>query len=188
MVNLPSPLPILTTTRLRLRPFKESDLENYFALYSDPQVTAGHGTDPWTEQEAAAKGMARYAAALANNLACRWVITRSGQDRLIGSVGFHELSHEHFRGEIGYDLMAVHWGQGLATEAVRAVVACGFNQIGFHRIEAIIDPANSGSERVLKKVGFRFEGDLRERFYDRGRFTADRYYGLLKREFESREE
>lgn len=182
-IQLPSPLPVLESDRLRLRPLAPSDAGAIFEHFHNPQVAAGHGIVPWDDPSKGEAYIRWYAQALSNSEACRWVITPIEQDRLIGSIGLHQISPEHYRGEIGYDLQPAFWRQGLATEAVRAVLQICFTQIGFHRIEAIVDPDNAASAALLKKVGFQFEGDLRERFFDGERFVADRFYGLLKEEF-----
>jgi RimJ/RimL family protein N-acetyltransferase len=56
--------------------------------------------------------------------------------------------------EIGYRLAQPFWGQGLATEIVRATLAYGFESLGLRSIIAIVQPANVASVRVIQKVGF----------------------------------
>lgn len=69
------------------------------------------------------------------------------------------------------------------TEAMSAVLTCGFTELGFHRIEADIDPLNTYSKGLLLKLGFTYEGNLRQRFFFRGQFEDEHYYGLLKDEW-----
>ena len=70
------------------------------------------------------------------------------------------------------------------TEAVTAVLRFGFEEIGFHRIEAIVAPGNIASANLLRKVGFREEGFLLERFFEDGRFIDDWFFAILKPDFD----
>ena len=60
--------------------------------------------------------------------------------------------------ELGYDLHPDVWGQGLATEAARAVVDAALGPLGVERVVAVVKPANAASRRVLEKVGLRESG------------------------------
>jgi ribosomal-protein-alanine N-acetyltransferase len=68
------------------------------------------------------------------------------------------------------------------TEALGAMLDFGFTRMGLHSVEAHIHPANSGSRRVLEKLGFTQEGYFRENYYDpvEARFTDTAVYSLLK--------
>ncbi|WP_326522512.1 GNAT family N-acetyltransferase [Archangium lipolyticum] len=72
---------------------------------------------------------------------------------LIGNVGLHHFFEQNRRCEIGYALASRHWGEGYATEALRAAIRHGFDALNLNRIEADIDPRNIGSARVLEKAG-----------------------------------
>jgi ribosomal-protein-alanine N-acetyltransferase len=62
-----------------------------------------------------------------------------------------------------------HWGKGLMTEAVRAVVACGHQTFRLNRIDAWTMPGNAASDRVLEKSGFQYEGTLRQKAWFKAR-------------------
>lgn len=88
-----------------------------------------------------------------------WAITRRGDDdRLIGMI---ELRLQKFKADFGYVLARQFWGQGLMTEALRAVLDFGFSLPGIYRVWAICDVDNVGSARVMEKAGLSFEGILR---------------------------
>jgi ribosomal-protein-alanine N-acetyltransferase len=69
------------------------------------------------------------------------------------------------------------------TETMSAILAYGFTELGLHRVEAIIDIANERSKGLLLKLGFTYEGNLRQRYYFRDRFEDEHYFGLLKDEW-----
>jgi len=60
--------------------------------------------------------------------------------------------------EVGYHLARAFWGRGYATEAARACVRFGFEQLNLERIVAVVQPANVASRRVLEKCGLTYTG------------------------------
>ena len=89
-----------------------------------------------------------------------WGIVLKTDSTLIGGVSLTDFL-EKGRAELGYYLSRDHWGKGLTTEAVRAVLRYGFEEMGLYRIHATAHPENVGSIRVLEKVGMRREGLMR---------------------------
>jgi ribosomal-protein-alanine N-acetyltransferase len=175
--------PVLETERLTLRALRPEDAPDHFALWSDPVVMAAHGAPPYTETAQSEDLIRRYARDFSLHEAIRWAVTLRGHDRLIGTCGYHHLSREHHRSEIGYELVPAHWRQGIMAEALRAVLRHGFRDMRLHRIEAVIDPKNNASAGLLRRLGFKYEACLRERFHDNGRFSDDWYFSQLAHEF-----
>ncbi len=118
-----------------------------------------------------------------DNEAIRWGITLKGEDRVLGSCGFHHFDAGFHRAETGYELNRAYWRQGMMTEAMSAILTYGFDFLGLHRVEAIIDMANEQSKGLLLKLGFTYEGNLRQRYFFRDRFEDEHYFGLLKDEW-----
>lgn len=77
-----------------------------------------------------------------------------------------------------------YWGNGYATEATRLAVTYTFDELNAHRVEAMVQPDNPASERVLEKLGFQKEGVRRDFFYKEGEYKDVRVWGLLADEFE----
>lgn len=175
--------PTLTTPRLHLRELREEDVPDAFRMFSDPRVMRYIGKPPHTDQAETREFLERNQRLFPAQDGVRWAITPRGSDRLIGSCGHWRLMKEHARAEIGYDLMADHWGQGLMSEALQAILRFGFERMGLHSTEAQIDPANARSRAVLLRLGFQLDGVLRENFYYEGQFTDTAVYTLLRREF-----
>lgn len=174
--------PVLETERLILRALRPDDAPDHFALWSDPVVMAAHGALPYTDVAQSEDFIRRYTRDFAGLAAIRWVVTRRGQDRLIGTCGYHDLSTQHHRSEIGYELERACWRQGIMFEALRAVLRHGFLDMRLHRVEAVIDPQNDASAGLLRRLGFTYEACLRERFHANGRFSDDWYFSLLAHE------
>ena len=102
---------------------------------------------------------------------------------MIGTCSFHSLNEAHHYVEVGYNLNRAYWGQGIMTEAVSTMLTYGFTEMEMHRIEARIDINNLRSKSLLEKLGFTYEGNLRQRFFFNGQFEDDYYFGLLKHEW-----
>jgi ribosomal-protein-alanine N-acetyltransferase len=156
-----------------------------FALFADPRVAVPTHIAPFERIAQADELIAGFDRRFAAKTSIRWGLTLKGDDTLIGTAGFPAIDAAQYRARIGYNLAAAHWGQGLAPEAVRALVELGFAQLNLYRIEATTNLDNIGSMRVLAKVGFREEGILRDYVFWRevGAFYDARLYALLRREY-----
>ncbi len=105
--------------------------------------------------------------------------------RVMGKCGYHNWMPNHNRSEMGYLLYEdADKGRGYMKEALRPIVNHGFNRLGLHRIEAFTGKDNIASQRLLKGLGFQFEGILREHFCVNGVNEDSWCFSLLKREFE----
>lgn len=177
----------LVTGRLLLRPLTEGDAGALFALCSDPEVMRYAGSLPWTEIGQAQQRIQRHLNAMASDeYLCLGIVLRSDKDTaapLIGSCTLFNLSEPCRRAEIGYSLARAYWGQGYMHEALMALVSYGFQDMHLNRIEADIDPRNLASEKSLKRLGFRLEGYLRERWIVDGVVSDSGLYGLLASEW-----
>jgi ribosomal-protein-alanine N-acetyltransferase len=177
-IHLPT-LPILTTERLVLRELRRSDAEHVFAMRSDPMVMQ-HVNRPLAKtMEDATALIELITTTVAANDAVQWAITVKGDDTLIGLIGFWRMVKEHHYAELGYMLAREHWGKGCITEAIAAVMPFGFNELGFHRVEAITRPVNIASIRALEKNGFVQEAHFRENIFANGAFHDSVHFGKL---------
>ena len=81
---------------------------------------------------------------------------------------------------MGYELASPQWGQGYASEAARAMVRFGFEDLGLHRIWAECIADNRRSIRVLEKAGLQLEGRLRDKVYFKGRWWDTLLFAILE--------
>lgn len=135
----------IQTRRLVLREFREDDLDAFHAMMSDPAVMQFAPTLPHECLEQTREwlsGRIGIAPGTGEDL----VIEREG--RTIGKVGFRAFP------EIGFLLARDSWGSGLATEAVEAVLERAFTVHRRGIVTARVDPDNSASLRLLRKLGF----------------------------------
>lgn len=174
-----STFPTLTTERLRLRELLPADAPALYAMRSDERVMAHIGRPRATTLQDTEELIARIAKDRAENSGITWGLTLLDADALIGTIGYYRLKLEHHRGEIGYMLGFDHWGRGLMGEALEAAVACGFEQFRFHSIEAVTDPRNTASNKLLERHGFAREGLFKENFLWNGEFQDSAVWSRL---------
>jgi ribosomal-protein-alanine N-acetyltransferase len=178
------PFPALETPRLVLRRILPSDAGAFHRLRSDPEVTRYRGRPPLTRAEAEQR-LVELDADLGANALVMWGMALRDSHDLIGTCLLFHWDKEHMHAEVGYELTPALWGRGLVPEAVRAILAFGFDAMDLHRVEANVDPDNARSIRVLEKLGFVREATLRENWRFGARFTSSAIFGLLRREFVS---
>ncbi|MDN7243675.1 GNAT family protein [Planococcus sp. N028] len=107
-----------------------------------------------------------------------------GSNRLIGHISLYGIKRLPFLSAlVGYSVDEAYIGKGIATEAVRLMVAFGFEQLRLHRLEAYVSPQNLGSIRVLQKSGFQNEGLLREFLHINGVWEDHFHFAMLESEF-----
>ncbi len=175
--------PVLATQRLRLRKLESRDANDLYTMLSDEETMRYYGDPTYQSLAEAEAFIILRRDDYTRRREIRWGITRQDDDRIIGSCSFHQFDEGYHRTEIGYILNRACWGQGIMAEALSAILTYGFIDLGLHRIEAIIDIANERSKNVLLKLGFQYEGNLRQRFAFRGSFEDEHYFGLLRDEW-----
>jgi ribosomal-protein-alanine N-acetyltransferase len=183
-----SEFPTLETRRLLLRKITLDDAPAIFAYASDPQVPVYM---PWAPHQSIAETyeyLAHVIGRYQQGWPGPWGIVHKGDAKLIGTCAFGMWEREHNRAELGYVLNRDYWGQGYMPEAVRTIVDFGFRHMGLNRIEARCEVPNTGSARVMEKVGMAFEGVLREQIYEKGSYRDMKIYAILRREWVSRSE
>jgi Acetyltransferases, including N-acetylases of ribosomal proteins len=160
-----SDLPVLETDRLLLRKLRMEDEQDLFEYCSDEHVSKytvwySHRTLDDTRMYLDAV-MGKYN----RHEVAPWGVEEKESGKLIGTTGFVHWDTKHARAELGYALSRSCWNKGYMTEAVRAVIAFGFEQMGVVRIEARCHLENWGSAKVMEKSGLLFEGILRKQIF-----------------------
>ncbi len=176
-------LPVLESSRLRLRQLKKADTQDLFAIFADVQSMRYWSHPPFTEIEQADAYLRKIDAGRINGTHLQWGITLSDDDKVIGTTTLFSLNPQHRRAEIGYILASTYWKQGIGLEALSLVLSHVFDTLGYLRIEADIDPRNLASCRLVQKLGFRHEGTLRERWCVDDELQDSALHGLLARDF-----
>lgn len=176
----------LHTARLTLRWLEPGDAAGLFAIFSDPEVVRYWSSGEWDDMSHAEKMVAETFAAYASRDGVRLAVVLTATGELVGKINLYHIFHANRRCEIGYALARAHWGKGYVSEAMEAALDYAFGTLDLNRIEADIDPRNDASEKVLRRLGFKEEGFMRERWIVKGEKCDTTYFGLLKRDWEAR--
>jgi RimJ/RimL family protein N-acetyltransferase len=152
-------IPLLESERLRLRGPRPEDYDDSFAMWSDPEVVRFIGGNPLSREEVWAR-LLRYIGHWAWMGYGLWVVEEKATGQYVGEVGYsnHKRAIEPpltDMPELGWVLTPRFHGKGLASEAVRTVIAWGDSNFHGLRTACIIHPEHVRSLRVAEKCGFR---------------------------------
>jgi ribosomal-protein-alanine N-acetyltransferase len=180
MASKTLPMVLLRTPRLVLREFEEGD---WCEVYEYARLGKTVRYMPWGPNTAAqTKAFVRQSIAgqkqkprVSFSLA---VVLRS-EDRVIGGCGMRIKDREQAEADMGYCLHPDEWGKGYGTELAKALLKFGFRKLKMHRIWATCDVHNLRSAKVLKKIGMKKEGVLREHLKMRGRWRSSYLFAVL---------
>lgn len=178
-LNFPS-IPTLQTERLLLRAHTNADANTLFEMRTNEEVMRYINRErPKTIQDITAFVRTLHEGFLkGENLA--WVIAlKENPAQMIGSIGYWRTNLANYRAEIGYMLHPAYWRKGIVSEALKASINFGFNEMKLHTIQANINPANDASRQILLKHGFVKEAYFKEDYYFQGRFLDSEIYGLV---------
>ena len=187
-MSTPTQLPgvnynILTTERLTLKEITPAILSDLHTNYGDGEIMRvlhlANSAELQLEREKFAGGLTMY------DVAFRYfLMTETASGDFIGRCGFHTWRPQHARAELGYAIkQAAHMGKGYMKEALKAVVAYGFEHMGLNRVEAFTATHNTPSQRLLKGLGFLPEGTLREHYHKNGVIEDSVCFSLLRNEY-----
>lgn len=167
----------IETTRLRLRHLTLDDLDDLFRIYGNPEVMryVGKGARTKDETQAALVSMIKHW----KHGFGMWATIYKDSGKLIGRCGLCFLDDTP-EVELGYTLDKPYWNMGLASEASRASLMYGFEEVGLERIVAIAKPENFASQRVMQKVGMKYQNHAH--YYN----TDVVYYALYRADYYAR--
>ena len=146
----------LKTARLLLRRHVTEDAKPLHERFGcDPAMYEYSGWNPYATPEAAEETVARFIDSYADQRFYGWAIEHEG--RLVGTVGAYDYNAERGSVEVGMSIERASWGQGLATEALSAVLRYLVESEGIAEVTAWCAAQNVGSRRALEKAGMRLE-------------------------------
>jgi ribosomal-protein-alanine N-acetyltransferase len=148
----------IETARLRLRMFRPSDLDALSRITGDVEVMKYLGTSGARTREKTKNTIDAILRHWDEHGFGIWALDHRADGRLIGWCGLQMLEKTP-EVEVAYLLAKAYWNQGLATEAARASIEYGLDELKLERIVAIARPENVGSYRVMEKVGMKYERD-----------------------------
>jgi ribosomal-protein-alanine N-acetyltransferase len=185
-MNLP-----IETERLCLRKYEDRDLADILAYSSDADFWLARNLD-WPVSEEGVKDYWEAQREVDPRADPEWlslVIELKAEEKAIGHVGIGvRKTGEHRQGMIGWLLGRKYQGQGYATEAARALVTVGFEQLGLHRITARTHTENRRSWYLMERLGMRREAHFRESHVVEGEWCDEFIYAVLADEWRALED
>lgn len=174
----------LETARLILRPFVKEDARPMYENWAnDPEVTKFLSWPAYRSVDTAHEILRIWTKQYSDNTFYQWAIELKELRQPIGSISVVNYDDRVDMAEIGFCIGKSWWGQGIMTEALRAVMEYMFEEVGVQRIEAGHDPNNPASGAVQRKCGLQYEGTFRRRIRSNQGITDVVWYGILKEEW-----
>ena len=176
-------LPILHTERLVLRAFDANDAASLYAFAQSETVAHMAGFKPHKSLEESRKMVQDFMASGAV-----WAVVEKRTGRMIGFASLH-TDNTRYTGharKLAYTLGEEYWGQGFATETCRELLRHAFEDLNCAVLSVNHFPFNQKSRRVIKKLGFAYEGTQRHAHDLPDGSVSDLVcYSLLRSEYEA---
>jgi ribosomal-protein-alanine N-acetyltransferase len=162
----------IETERLRLREFRQSDLKDLASWKKDSGAASTEGEAQqfldFCFREYFKWGMGP------------WGMLLKESRVMVGNCGFCHIDLEHKDAEVNYYVAPQHRGQGLAAEALTAILEFGFAEVGLSRIAARCDPRNRNSERVMQQAGMTFDRMIQSAASSSDRSLDEKLYAIVR--------
>lgn len=173
----------ITTQRTCIRAFESEDVVLFAEYRADPLIAKYQSWSEYTIEQA----QAFYAAMDYQNFgqAGQWfqlAIADKQTNQIMGDIALHFIDEQQM--EIGFTLAQANQKQGLAFEAISAVMEYLFVELNKHRIVATTDAQNTSSMALLSKLGFRKEGHYLQNIFFKGQWGDECAFALLKSEYQ----
>lgn len=174
---------IIETERLLLRPVTPEDGDRVEELAGDYDVAKTTLNIPYPYPAGGGKEFIKSVLeSEKNGKIAIFAITDKEKRNLLGLINLN-IAIAHQRGELGYFIGKLYWGMGYGTEAGRAILSYGFNELDLNKIYAAAFTSNPGSWRIMEKIGLKHEGTHKQHVSRSGEFFDLAYYGLVKEDY-----
>lgn len=170
----------LDTPRLRLRRFAAGDVADFVSYRNEEAVARYQSWETVTPSEAAE--IVQQQSVLEPGTPGAWfhfAVTLRPDLNLIGDCGLYIDPYDPRLAEIGFTFASAHQGRGLASEGVRAVLRFSFEELGLHRVKAVVDRRNDPAVRLLRRVGMRQEALFLQHSWFKGAWCDEYVFALL---------
>lgn len=174
----------LETERLILRRYEPEDAEAMFRNWvNDPEVTRYLTWPPHGSIDLTRKILISDIAKYDDLSHYQWAITLKSSNEPIGGINVVSTNEACHSCEIAYRIGKAWWNQGIASEALTAVIRFLFEQVGANRITAAYDTRNPNSGAVMRKCGMVYEGTLRQSGCNNQGLYDAAHYAILAEDY-----
>ncbi len=177
----------LETDRLVLRPFRKEDAAPMFRNWASDSEVVKFLTWPVHENAGISeKVVTSWVESSGSPQNYQWAIELKEIKEPIGSISAVKTDDRTESADIGYCIGQKWWGQGITAEALQAVIAFFFREVGMNAVSACHDPRNPNSGKVMKKCGMAYEGTWRARGVNNQGVCDEVWYSIRKEEYEKK--
>lgn len=169
--------PLLTGSKVLLRPWAPADADDVFAACQDVEIQRWTPVPSPYEHADAVAYVTEVAPSAWEQGGAVFAVIETASGSLAGSIGAHRMSDGV--AHVGYWTVPAVRGRGLTSDALRTLTGWFLRAGGAARVELVVEPANFASVRVAEAAGFTREGVLRQRFVLRGCRTDVAMYSML---------
>ncbi|MGJ7922083.1 GNAT family N-acetyltransferase [Neobacillus sp. LXY-4] len=176
----------IETDRLLLRRFTLEDASDMFKNWiNDKEVQSNYGEPVYESIESVVEFLNSWIASYSSNEFYRWAIILKEKNENIGQIAFCEMNVIHRFADVEYCISRFYQGEGYASEALSALISFTFEKTGLNRLQAFHRGRNIASGKVLQKSMMKYEGVLRQSFFDKeiNEFDDKIYYGIIKEDY-----
>ena len=154
----------IETDRLILRRFAMEDAEAMFRRWASDDEVTKHLTWPThSSLEISKMVLTDWTSHYPEPDFYNWaIVLKENGPKPIGNISTAHVKESTLCATMGYCMSRAHWRKGIMAEALTALIAFLFDEVGFNRIEADHDIENPASGRVMQKAGMTFEGTARQ--------------------------
>lgn len=171
---------LIDTPTLMIRKVTKNDAEDMYSYASNNDVTKYVTWDTHKSIADTVEFIQFVLGQYESNKLAPLAIEHKETGRFIGTIDLFSWSQTHKSAEIGYVISPDYWGQGITTEAAKALIEFGFNEMELVRIQAKCFVENHASQRVMEKVGMSYEGTLRKSMFVKGKHQDLKMYAIVK--------
>jgi len=171
-------VPELTTERFLLQQVVPEDQQFIFEGLSHPDIIPFYGVryDSFDDTK---KQMDWYEKSYKEGTGGPWKIIDRNTGEKIGVVAYYYHKTEHKKAEVGFWLFPQYWNRGVTTEVLKKVIEYCQKEKDIHRLEAFVEEMNIASRKVLEKLGFVYEGTMKDCEIKNGKYISLLIYALI---------
>lgn len=175
----------IETERLILRRFEYTDDTAMLKYWiADEKIQSLYSEPVYSTKEEVKELLDIYIGSYEKPDYYRWAIIKKDCGECIGQIAYFLVDSKNHFAEIEYCIGSEFQCRGYATEAAKAVIAFGFDEINLHKVQICTKTINQPSKRVIEKCGLTYEGTLRDYFYMNGEYVGRHYFSILRSEYE----
>ena len=184
IINYYKNKPVFYTDRLILRKLKREDAGDYFEYSNDPLVSRYMLWKPYSSLNYTKQFLNYAIKGYKKGYYYDFAVIEKKTNKLIGMVGYSKIDFASNCFEIGYSFRSDCWHNGFGYEALELLINVSFKRLHVHRLEAVIMEDNLCSQKLISKLGFKYEGTSYDKFKKDEKYVNVKYYSLINTIFE----